>query len=778
MKINFENKVVKLSVGDLADFKTGPGQLTNRRQGRWRTQLGVEWHNQEKETSEAAGESGKYEVSLNGSWPYKGWVFNIKGRIDQWIDTDDKSIIREIKTTSYPLPAETDNLIETYPSYFAQLGTYLVLLEHMRSKSLPFSGELLFIGIEDNIRQTITDNQLCKDFFHTQIDALWQFVEDKRKRQEKLSNLPKLKAFEIHREGQEQIQEQLQKASEKSKITFFQAPTGFGKTGVALEFAINKIKEGQVKQVIYLTSKSSGQQQVMAQLSSMLPKDSQLYPLQVRNKNELCFAPSCRCEPNDKRLSQGDRWKRCGLSPLLFLKSPLNQPQLFRDAGHERNMCPYEIMRGTLPYADLWIGDLNYVFSPRNQSLFFEQPGFDLSKTLLIIDEAHNLPSRVADIFSYQISFVIVEQIHAELQLANVHPAIKRALESLMDFLVHITENEALDDTNCYECQDCMEALDSAVQRHPIHSDFLDEETIQNLWELSDCSRFFINNHLEKLIWSPSRGVVNLSCLDAAAEIADILQQTNNSLLMSATLEPQAYYLKLNGLLKSKQTPAWVLGNTPWRQGAYKCAVDMRVDTRYKSRNQHLFTTAETLANAVQYSRQSVAVFFPSYKYAQNIARALDNEFPHLRVALQQRGGTLDEQSAFIDESVEEADLILLILGSGFAEGIDHLGGKVNLAIIVGPALPEVNTLQRKRMTDRSKLGREAAFEEVYQIPGMQKINQALGRLVRAPGQKANVLFHCQRFAEPSYHDLLFEDFKTNVLIKSDDDLHDWLKSH
>ena len=116
-------------------------------------------------------------------------------------------------------------------------------------------------------------------------------------------------------------------------------------------------------------------------------------------------------------------------------------------------------------------------------------------------------------------------------------------------------------------------------------------------------------------------------------------------------------------------------------------------------------------------------------------------------------------------------------MGSVFAEGIDHLGGHTDLAIIVGPALPEVNALQKKRMEDRKHLGRDPAFEEVYQIPGMQKINQALGRLVRAPGQTARILFHCKRFAETSYQDLLMEDFQSDHTIRNQDDLENWLKN-
>jgi Rad3-related DNA helicase len=224
-----------------------------------------------------------------------------------------------------------------------------------------------------------------------------------------------------------------------------------------------------------------------------------------------------------------------------------------------------------------------------------------------------------------------------------------------------------------------------------------------------------------------------------------------------------------------KTKPLWVEANTPWRLNAYSCTVDLRVDTRFKVRDRHKLTTAETLARCVQSSTSPVVSFFPSYKYAESVKQLIENEFPHLSVALQKRGGSPEDQARFIDDSVSEADLLFLILGSVFAEGIDHLGRHIDLAIIVGPALPEVNALQKKRMDDRISMGRDAAFEEVYQIPGMQKINQALGRLVRAPGQSARILFHCKRFADASYQELLMEDFRSDHHIHNQDDLENWL---
>ncbi len=775
MQVDLLKKSVTLSVGELSDFSIGPAHRMNRRSGQWRTLVGIQWHQEQEKVSKEAGENGQFEVTLRGVWPYKGWKFNIQGRIDQWIEEKDRVLIREIKTTSFELPADTDELIDNFRPYFAQLGIYLVLLQHKKTQALPFTGELLFINIDDGIRQHVSDDQHCIDLFHTQIDALWQYVDTQKIRSHKFQTTKPVSAYTKLRDGQETIQDDLLKAATQSPVVYFQAPTGYGKTGVALEYALNQVLEGNSHQIVYLTSKSSGQHQVMKQLESMLPQGSILSALQIRNKDELCNSPLCRCDPDDNRFNSGDRWKRCGLSPKLFLESATDQPKLFRQVGEKETLCPYELMRATLPYADLWVGDINYLFSPRNRSLFFEQPGFDLSKTLLILDEAHNLASRVADVFSYQVSHDDLEQWHAELQFTNGHPRIRKALEAWLDMLEKLSPSDTLTDLIAYEARDCAEQLAAALQAYPLQGKLLSEDALHAIWELADTESFFKNVHLEKLIWCSRPGRLNLSCLDASNEIGSILSLCQHTILMSATLEPRPYFLKQHGLIDRKTRPIWVEANTPWRMNAYDCAIDLRVDTRYKARKKHHLTTVETLASCVQSTNAPVVVFFPSYKYADTIRQLADNEFPHLSVAMQQRGGNPEAQTRFIDESISEADLIFLILGSGFAEGIDHLGGHIELAIIVGPALPEVNAMQNKRMTDRNKLGREAAFEEVYQIPGMQKINQALGRLVRAPGQSARILFHCKRFAESSYQELLMEDFRSDKKLFNTDNLVDWL---
>ena len=169
------------------------------------------------------------------------------------------------------------------------------------------------------------------------------------------------------------------------------------------------------------------------------------------------------------------------------------------------------------------------------------------------------------------------------------------------------------------------------------------------------------------------------------------------------------------------------------------------------------------------------AVFFSSYAYAEAVAGELANRRPEIRFAVQPRRVELSAQAAWMEECFVQTEVIFLILGSSFAESIDLLGGRVTHAMVVGPALPEVSPVQKARQNLLAGLGAEAAFRRVYQVPGMQKVNQALGRLVRAPGQRARILLHCRRFAEEGYSRLLASDYRQAQSIESDADLAAWL---
>jgi Rad3-related DNA helicase len=212
-----------------------------------------------------------------------------------------------------------------------------------------------------------------------------------------------------------------------------------------------------------------------------------------------------------------------------------------------------------------------------------------------------------------------------------------------------------------------------------------------------------------------------------------------------------------------------------WREHAYRVAVDVRADTRYARRAESFALTAATVAAFSAGLGEPIAFFFPSYRYAEAIRTYLEASEPGLRVAMQPRGFDLAEQGQWVAEALLLSDALFFVLGGGFAEGIDLLGGRVHRAMVVGPALPEVNALQNARRAEVEAIDPRGAFRRVYQEPGLRKVNQALGRLVRAPGQRAAVLLHGRRFAEASYRALLAPEYREGTLVRGADELAAWI---
>ncbi|MDI1251137.1 MAG: helicase C-terminal domain-containing protein, partial [Lacunisphaera sp.] len=376
----------------------------------------------------------------------------------------------------------------------------------------------------------------------------------------------------------------------------------------------------------------------------------------------------------------------------------------------------------------------------------------------------------------------------AELDHLRAPPALLLALEEWTRLLAMLEPADSLDPVLEAEIEETVTKLADLVATQPLDYAALGPHHSESLWQFASLAEFLADTTLTKLLWVPRAGEINFTCIDAAPAIGEILREYGGAILMSATLQPYGELAAACGL---EVEPVPRTGSarpedglrpyttlhapTPWRAGAYDVAVDLRVDTSYRQRAGHYGTTGATIEALFGASRRAIAVFFPSYAYAEAIQGSLERSGSVCRVVLQPRGTDLAAQTAWVEQNLAFADVLFLVLGSSFAEGIDLLGGRVTHAMVVGPALPEVNAIQKARLDACSDLGREAAFRRVYQIPGLQKVNQALGRIVRAPGQHAKVLLHCRRFAEPSYASLLAADYQMFKEIANDADLQGWL---
>lgn len=823
MEFSLEQRTAALGVGDFAGFVIGPRDSSDGPQGIWRAQLGTHWHQQLRVQATADQPEARFEIVINGQVFHHGWTLTLNGRIDQILPGAHGPVLREIKTVTRTLPAAEEELRSEYPEYFVQLATYvaLSLLAEPHSK---VQGELVFVEVDTGLSQTVRCSLQDDALFRAQLERITGFLNERLRARERLQTLRFEPAFATLRPGQETAHAELSAALAAHPIVLFEAPTGFGKTGVTLECALQLLRSGRFERLVYLTSKSTGQLHVAETLGRMTVQPdghAGVLTWQIRNKREHCIHTTYHCSrevcPHLNDLER--KWPRSGLSRFYLFDTEARHIDNLRKAGRAASVCPYEITRAALAFNDVWIGDYNYVFSPGSRGLFENQPGYNPARTLLVLDEAHNLPSRVADVFSRRFSATQATTVASELHQIRAPSKLVQAWDHWTHHLAQLNTSDSLSLADEDDTRHLLETVASLVSTTPLDSTALGPDVMEQLWQFPAFADELASLALPRLWWCPQPGELAVTCLDAAKAIGATLRTFGAALLVSATLTPTDTFAadcglddapateaeppatppdrlgKLNKrdtrrlykqltsgaeLLKVEETaahhaPALVQAHAPWRDHAYDVAIDLRIDTSYQQRTQHHATTAATVERLHGAARGPCVVFFSSYRYAEAIQTTLRDRGSLLRVALQPRLPDLAAQTAWVEESLVTANVLFLVLGSSFAEGIDLLGGRVSHAMVVGPALPEVNPVQKARLAEAASLGRDEAFRRVYQAPGIQKVNQALGRLVRAPGQRAKVLLHCHRFAEPSYTRLLAPEYRTTIRLSSASDLDQWL---
>jgi len=775
MQLDVLQRLVQLSVGELANFRNQPAG-SQRGAGAWRAGVGQQWHQASARQTAAAHPQAAFEQSINGTLLHRDWTIQLQGRIDQVVPGAGALTLREVKTVREPLPCPPAELAARYPGYFAQAALYLRLagLSPAYAGAQALQAELLFIEIHSGAVQIVAVDRDDEALVEARLDALTEFLEDRRARRIQLATLKIRPAFPSLRDGQAELIRQLAAAAIKSPTVLLQAPTGFGKTGIVLEHALRQMQQGLFERCIYLTSQSSGQLETVRQLRSMIGPELRF--IQMRNRAEHSIdSPrhSCtgdyRCEEN---LSQ--QWTQADIHPPELLREGSLSLEQARRIGSATGVCPYALSRGCLPYAEVWIGDSNYLFAPHSRSVFTEPDGFDPARTILIIDEAHNLPARNADALSVELDahqlFIAIE----ELRDAGAARPLLASLARIAGEISAFSAEQILNTSQIYSLCDLCE--DAAAQLQTSRCDYraVAPFALETIWRIPELAACLDQASGSWLHWCPLAGVLRAQCLDASRWTADCLQAFGSRILMSATLEPFDNYHRAIGLNPDQTSLA--IGWADWREDAYEVAIDCRVDTRLKQRDRYYETTARTIAamTGIDPGAPMVA-FFSSYQYAENVHAYLAAIDGSLRVAMQTRGLDLSEQEQFIDESLLCSDVLFLIIGSSYAEGIDKLGGRIRSVIVVGPALPEVNPIQQAKMQRLLTQSREAAFREVYLIPAMRRIHQALGRIVRAPGQQAKILLHCRRYAQQDYQDILHAEYQSHTLIRNAADFHAWL---
>lgn len=746
MNLDIENRQARLSVGEYARLGQRPCSLSGN--SPHRAAIGVAWHNQMQEQAEARFENASFEIPIQGALTCGNWTIFLQGRIDQLIRHADGSLgIREIKSTALPLPANPQELTERYPHYLHQLDAYAELIR-IQFPDTTIQPELVFVCIADGITQSLqlevqSSRQRLREHGYTAAS----FFESRRLRRARLSTFELPNAFERPREGQVEASQKLIQALEHKQHTLFQAPTGFGKTRLALHAALSELRAGHCQRILFITGKTTNQFQTTDQLRAWQHGTHGLRVVNLRNQqaHELDEAPLRETDP----LELSRRWHESALEPEALFQDGTFTLEHARALGQQHRIPPYLITLACLPHADIWIADYNYIFAPQVRHLLEYLEDYSPSDSLLIVDEAHHLPERVADAHSTRMDAATLWLLVDELEHSGTDPGSTRAARELAEFFESLKRKEKLDTNIEYELAALLEVFEDTLERRPPSYEDLPDFASECLQTLRLMQRLMQEETLEWMLHAPQPGSVEVRCLDASAVISETLNDFHRTLMMSATLFPHERYCAECGL--ALDTVTQVEASAHWHNEALHLAIDIRADTRFKARQQSYGLTAQTIQSMLAHFSAPLVVFFSSYRYAETVAAYLQADDPLCRIAVQERQANPESNREFIELALKQQDVLFLILGSSFSESVDILGGRVHAAMVVGPALPEVNVVQEARLRALEHLGRERAFEAVYIIPGMRKVLQAIGRLIREPGQRAHILLHDKRFANPAY---------------------------
>jgi Rad3-related DNA helicase len=735
-------------------------------------ELGTHWHQVLQERAGSEDASWRFEQSVSGQLSQNGWQFDLRGRIDQF-RPGDPPVLREIKTTSTPLPADEGALRERYPHYFHQAMLYAFLMG--KDGDFPKT-ELLFLEIQTGMTQTVRLGELDLDALYAHLQNVVTALEERQAHFGRLRAYTVPQPFADWRPGQLDARNEMERSIERDGTCLFEAPTGFGKTGLALEQGLKRLAAGDVDRILLLTGKNTGHTPLLNQLQAFLDTGHILAVHALRSRKDLALDDELERKIPPQEIL--DNWKASGLSAPGLLEDGIMSLEAIKSLGQRHGIPPWAISRMLLPHADIWIADYNYLFDPGVSHVLESIPTYDPSRTQLIIDEAHNLPGRVAACHSHMLDASELDKVLSEIQFARFSGKLARHMDLLLSIVRKQSPCDALDPPQEADLIGTLRELLQAIRETGFLEDELSADSVEWLWNISYLLADWDHPHLSMLVSSPKRGRIQLSCVDASEVIAPELNKFFQTTMMSATIRPWEAFLQETGLGQagtSSRSIRKVVGTAPWLDSCFEVMVDARVDTRYRQRDRYLDKTARTIGETALSGKGCTVAFFPSYAYAEKVLERLRFTHPVLRCTIQPRNLPLEEQSEFLESALILQDALFLILGSRFSEGIDSLGGKISQAIVVGPALPEVNSLQRARES-MVPGGPSVAFQQTYLIPGLRKISQALGRLVRSPEHRAKVLLHGKRFIEPAYQDLLPSYLQPEGILVTDEDLHsNWL---
>ena len=739
------------------------------------------------------------EVSLAITCPYREFDFEIdfviEGRADGVCRDEGRLYVEEIKS-ALRLPDAVD---DTH-WHFAQAKCYAYMLRRRMLALGPppvdlssVTIQLTYCDVDSYEHRTFAvtlSAEALEAFFMDIVARYYIFAKMDYDRVEMRNTTAKALPFPYpeYRKSQRELAISVYAAIKGGKKLFAQAPTGTGKTVSTLFPAVKALGEGLADKIFYATAKTITRQVAVDTLLTMAREGLVMRAVVLTAKDKICPYPDAACRPEECDRADGhfDRVNNA-LLDVIRNETTIQRGEVERYATKHR-VCPFELALDLSNFCDVVVCDYNHVYDPRAQlKRFF---GGDKRNPYVVLnDEAHNLVDRAREMFSAEIGLLQLKTARKALpRHSPVYKGITQTLAYMEDKLENLrdSETEALAELGlpknlCEALQELAGRIDLWLVEHKLPAPQTAEDrltardkpqgsetnspneggdafdlVLELYFRVLDFLQIAEKYDERYITFSRRFGrdlTVKLLCLDPSHLLSETESLVKASIFFSATLTPLSYFREILG---GEESDFLLRLSSPFARENLCVMIDRNVSAQYKHRERSYGPIAEGIATMVTSKPGNYFVFFSSYEYLERAYGVFTASYPHIRTSVQRQGMTESEKEAFLaDFSAENTETLVgfVTLGGVFSEGIDLVGDRLSGVAVVGVGLPLI-TAERNAISEYySRTGRDG-FAFAYVYPGMNKVMQAVGRVIRSHSDRGVALLMDTRFTFSQYNSL------------------------
>ena len=754
-----EETIIRISVRSLVEFILREGDIDNRVSGSMEKDamlLGGKIH---RKIQSRMGTNYTAEVPLKIQMPCDGFVLQIEGRADGVLKDDGKVLIDEIKGILRSL----EHLEAPVPVHLAQAKCYAYIYAVQNS--------LKCIDVQMTYCQMETEEirRFCQEFEFQELQTWFQDLVTQYEKWAKFEiewrnvRNDSIRQIEFpfpYREGQRDLVVSVYRTILRKKKLFIQAPTGVGKTMATVFPAVRAVGEGLGEKIFYLTAKTITRT-VAEQAFSLLKEKGLLYKtITLTAKEKICFCEEAECNPDACPYAKGhfDRVNDAVFD--LITHSGDWSREVLEEQAKKHMVCPFEMSLDVSNWADAVICDYNYAFDPQaHLKRFFSESG--KGEYMFLIDEAHNLVERGREMYSaslYKEDLLEVRKLvkaedpklakglsecnqqFLELKRECEHYQILKSVSHIALKLMNVLS----------KLEDYLEECKDAEKKKRVLDFYFAVRSFLNIHDIMDENYVIFSEMMED-----GRFQIKLFCVNPAVNLQNYLEQGNSTIFFSATLLPVHYYKKLLSVEKDDYA---VYAHSSFPQENKFLFIGTDVSTRYTRRGESTYQRfARYIAVMAEQKKGNYMAFFPSYRFLEEVHTCFLECVDHEVDSICQVSYMDEEQrEEFLEEFEQEREKSLVafcVMGGIFSEGIDLTDDKLIGAVIAGTGLPQVCT-EREILKQYFNVADMDGFDYAYLYPGMNKVLQSAGRVIRTESDRGVILLLDDRFRAMRYREV------------------------